>query len=53
VLIWLVLWIHWRVRRYSAESLPNYRLPVEAIAVLLVGLTAHLGGFLSGVNGLG
>jgi uncharacterized membrane protein len=53
VLIWLVLWIHWRVRRHSGASLPNYRLPVEAIAVLLVGLTAHLGGFLSGVNGLG
>src|SRR5712692_6179026 len=53
VLIWLVLWIHWRVRRYPEESLPKYRLPIEAVAVLLVGLTGHLGGFLSGVNGLG
>lgn len=53
VLIWLVLWIHWRVRRHPEESLPKYRLPIEAVAVLLVGLTGHLGGFLSGVNGLG
>jgi uncharacterized membrane protein len=53
VLIGLVWWIHWRVRRRPAESLPGYRLPLEAIAVLLVGLTGHLGGFLSGVNVLG
>jgi uncharacterized membrane protein len=53
VLIWVVLWIHWRVRRHPEESLPQYRLPIEALAVLLVGLTGHLGGFLSGVNGLG
>ena len=53
VLIWFVLWIHWRVRRHPEESLPKYRLPIEAVAVLLVGLTGHLGGFLSGVNGLG
>ena len=52
-LIWLVLWIHFRVRRHAEESLPKYRLPIEAIAVLLVGSTAHLGGFLSGVNGPG
>jgi uncharacterized membrane protein len=53
VLIWLVCWIHWRVRRHPAAPLPTYRLPIEAVAVLLVGLTAHLGGFLSGVNGPG
>jgi uncharacterized membrane protein len=51
VLIWIVFWIHWRVRRVPERSLPNYRLPVEALAVLIVGLTGHLGGFLSGVNG--
>ena len=50
LLIWLVFCIHLRARRYSGKSLPTYRLPIEAIAVLLVGLTAHLGGFLSGVN---
>jgi uncharacterized membrane protein len=52
-LIWLVFWIHYRVRRHPERASPNYRLPVEAIAVLLVGLTGHLGGFLSGVNGPG
>ena len=50
VLIWLVFWIHRRSRRLPEESLPNYRLPIEALAVLIVGLTGHLGGFLSGVN---
>jgi uncharacterized membrane protein len=53
VLIWLVFWIHLRVRRHPEESLPRYRLSLEAVAVLLVGLTGHLGGFLSGVNGPG
>jgi hypothetical protein len=50
VLIWLVFWTHLRVRRHPEESSPKYRLPPEAIAVLLVGLTGHLGGFLSGVS---
>jgi uncharacterized membrane protein len=53
VLIWLVFWIHFHARRRPEESLPSYRIPVEALAVLLVGLTGHLGGFLSGVNGPG
>ncbi|HSZ62514.1 MAG TPA: DUF2231 domain-containing protein [Terriglobales bacterium] len=51
VLIWIVFWIHQRVRRVPERSLPNYRLPIEAVAVLIVGLTGHLGGFLSGVSG--
>jgi uncharacterized membrane protein len=50
-LIWCVLWIHWRARRHPEKPLPDYRLPIEAVALLLVGLTGHLGGFLSGVNG--
>ncbi len=53
VLIWLVFWIHLRVRRHPEESLLKFRLPIEAVAVLVVGLTGHLGGFLSGVNGPG
>jgi len=53
VLIWVVYWIHLRARRHPEEPLPNYRLPVEAVAALLVGLAGHLGGFLSGVNGPG
>ena len=53
VLIWFVFWIHLRARRHPEESLPKYRLPIEAVGVVLVGLTGHLGGFLSGVNGPG
>jgi uncharacterized membrane protein len=53
VLIWFVLWIHIRARRHPDKSLPKYRLPMEALAVLLLALTAHLGGFLTGVNGPG
>jgi uncharacterized membrane protein len=44
VLIWLVWWMH---RRASRNAL---RLPVELFAALIVSVTAHLGGFLSGVN---
>src|ERR1700732_4022783 len=53
VVIWVVFLIHLRARRHPENSLPTYRLSLEAIAVLLVGVTAHLGGFLSGVNGPG
>ncbi len=53
VLIWFVFWIHLRVQRRPEESFPKYRLPIEAVAVFVVGLTGHLGGFLSGVNGPG
>ena len=53
VLICHGAWIHWHARRHAETSLPKYRLPIEAISVLMVGLTGHLGGFLSGVNGPG
>lgn len=53
VLIWLVLWLHWYSRRKPDATLPTYRLALEAIGVLAIGLTGHLGGFLSGVNGPG
>jgi len=52
VLIWLVWWIHFRSRR-RVTFLPNYRFVVESLAVGIVALTGHLGGFLSGVNGPG
>ena len=48
-MIWLVWWLHFRARRRTVD-LPSYRLAVEFLAVALVALTAHLGGFLSGVN---
>ena len=50
--IWLVWWVHFHARR-RAEVLPNYRLALEFLGIVLVALTAHLGGFLSGVNGPG
>jgi uncharacterized membrane protein len=49
VMIWLVWWLHFRARRQTAQ-LPIYRLPVEFLAVAIIALTGHLGGFLSGVN---
>ena len=52
VMIWLVWWLHFRGRR-RPEPLPNYRLAIEFLAFGIVTLTAHLGGFLSGVNGPG
>jgi uncharacterized membrane protein len=52
-LIWVVFLIHWRARRRDQQFVPKYRLAVEALALLIVVLTAHLGGFLSGVNGPG
>ena len=43
-------WVHWRTRKAQPVSLPGYRIPVELLGVAVVALTAHLGGFLSGVN---
>jgi uncharacterized membrane protein len=51
LLIWLVWLIHYRARRPVQRALPTYRLPVEALTAVVVALTGHLGGFLSGVNG--
>ncbi len=52
VMIWLVWWVHFRARRRTG-FLPSYRLALEVLAVGIVALTGHLGGFLSGVNGPG
>ena len=49
-LIWTVWWIHFRAKR-RGQSLSRFRIPMELLAVIAVALTAHLGGFLSGVNG--
>ncbi|MBV8478096.1 MAG: DUF2231 domain-containing protein [Acidobacteria bacterium] len=43
-------WIHWRTRQRELSLLARYRIAVELVGVVLVALTAHLGGFLSGVN---
>jgi hypothetical protein len=52
VMIWLVWWLHFRARR-GTEVLPSHRLALEFLSVGVIALTAHLGGFLSGVNGSG
>lgn len=52
-LILLVWSIHFRARRNPASKLPAYRLPIEIVAAAVIAVTAHLGGFLSGVNGPG
>jgi uncharacterized membrane protein len=49
VMIWLVWWIHFRARRKTVH-LSSYRLAIELLAVAVVAVTGHLGGFLSGVN---
>jgi uncharacterized membrane protein len=49
-LIWLAWWIHFRGRRRAGQVLSPYRLPVELLAAMAIVLTAHMGGFLSGVN---
>jgi len=49
-MIWVVWWVHFRVRRQAAP-VPGYLRMVEVAAIVAVGLTGHLGGFLSGVNG--
>jgi uncharacterized membrane protein len=52
VLIWLVCWLHFQSRRQGEHS-PRFRFAVELSGVLIIALTGHLGGFLSGVNGPG
>jgi uncharacterized membrane protein len=43
-------WMHWRARKSEPLHLPRYRIPIELLGVAIIAFTAHLGGFLSGVN---
>jgi uncharacterized membrane protein len=52
LLIWVIWAVHFRARKLSRMP-PTYRLWIELAAVAIIGLTGHLGGFLSGVNGPG
>jgi uncharacterized membrane protein len=49
VLIAAVWWIHRKLKRAPGKP-PVPRLAFEALAVAIVAITGHLGGFLSGVN---
>lgn len=51
VLIWLVCGLHVWEKRNPLASSTAPRLTVEFLAVALTLLTAHVGGFVSGVNG--
>ena len=51
-MIWLVWLLHYRARRRMVV-LPRYHLIAELVAVAVLAVTGHLGGFLSGVNGPG
>jgi uncharacterized membrane protein len=53
VLIWVAWVLHRRSRNQFRQSIPFLRLGFEVLAVGVVMLTAHLGGFPSGVNGPG
>jgi uncharacterized membrane protein len=48
-MIWLIWWLHFRTR-CGAKILPTYVLALESLTVILVALTGHAGGILSGVN---
>ena len=50
VMICLIWYEHFRSRRAPEQTPPSYRLAMELVAVGLVAMTAHLGGYLSGIN---
>lgn len=50
VLLWLVVWLRSREWKKRDSSLPALQAILEVLAVFAIALTAHLGGFVSGVN---
>lgn len=42
--------VHWRSRKSGSVLLARLRIPVELCGAAVLALTAHLGGFLTGVN---
>ena len=49
-LCWLVVWLRSREWRSEASTLPASHGLLELAAVVVVAVTGHLGGFVSGVN---
>ena len=50
--IWAVWTMQFLARRKNAIAIPaSWRIALELAGVVLISLTGHLGGFLSGVNG--
>ncbi len=52
IFIWLAWWFH-RSARQREEMVSMFCVGMECVGALVIGLTGHVGGFLSGVNGLG
>jgi len=50
LLIGGVWWLHQKTKALRNGILPGHRLAIETVAVAVVTVTGHLGGFLSGVN---
>ncbi len=50
VMICLTWYAHFRSRRTSEQGPPSVRLPMELVTAGVIALTAHLGGYLTGVN---
>lgn len=50
VLIVAAWWLHWRARKSRVVFLPRHRVSIELLGVAVIALTAHLGGFVSGIN---
>src|SRR5260370_38915141 len=49
--LWLTVWLRSRLRAQAETGNTTAILATELVVCLMVSLTAHLGGFLSGVNG--
>jgi uncharacterized membrane protein len=50
LLICVTWWLHRRATQNPEHQVPTCRLALELVGAVCVGLTAHLGGFLSGVS---
>lgn len=50
VLIWIAWWFRRRAAGKPEAQVPAYCLVLESVGACVVALTAHLGGFLSGVS---
>lgn len=50
LLICLVAWVSFLRRRAIGSAFSGYYLPLELVTAIVIALTGHLGGFLSGVN---
>jgi uncharacterized membrane protein len=49
-LMMVVGWLHARALRKPGVPLSVFRLPLEVVTALLIAITGHLGGYVSGVS---